>query len=67
MIEKQKLFDPYIIAEIGVNHECSLKKAKELIYLAKKGGADATKFQFYKAEKITSKIRVFYGEDRKLY
>ena len=25
---------PYIIAEIGVNHEGSLKKAKELIDLA---------------------------------
>ena len=26
---------PYIIAEIGVNHEGSLEKAKELIDLAK--------------------------------
>jgi sialic acid synthase SpsE len=43
---------PYIIAEIGVNHECSIIKAKKLIYLAKKGGADAAKFQTYKADKI---------------
>ena len=34
---------PYIIAEIGVNHEGSLKKAEELILLAKEGGADAAK------------------------
>ena len=27
---------PYIIAEIGVNHECSLSKAKKLILNAKK-------------------------------
>ena len=40
---------PYIIAEIGVNHECSIKKAKNLILLAKKGGAHAAKFQTYKA------------------
>lgn len=46
---------PYIIAEIGVNHECSMKKAKQLILNAKKGGADAAKFQTYKAHLITSK------------
>ena len=46
---------PYIIAEIGVNHECSLKKAKKLILSAKKGGADAAKFQTYKAHLITRK------------
>ena len=48
----------YIIAEIGVNHGCSIKKAKEMISLAKKGGADAAKFQTYKANtlaKINSK------------
>jgi len=45
---------PYVIAEIGVNHECSIPKAKKLIRLAKKGGADAAKFQFYKADKIAS-------------
>jgi sialic acid synthase SpsE len=43
---------PYIIAEIGVNHECSMKMAKTLILLAKKGGAQAVKFQTYKADKI---------------
>ena len=47
--------DPYIIAEIGVNHECSMKQAKQLILNAKNGGADAAKFQTYKAELITSK------------
>ena len=46
--------EPYIIAEIGVNHENSMEKALELIDLAKKGGADAVKFQTYKAEKIAS-------------
>lgn len=44
---------PYIIAEIGVNHEGSRNKAVELIGLAKEGGADAAKFQSYKAETLT--------------
>ena len=34
-----------IIAEIGQNHNGSLIKAKKLIKLAKKKGADAVKFQ----------------------
>ena len=42
-------FRPYVIAEIGVNHEGSIKMAKKMILLAKKGGADAVKFQTYKA------------------
>ena len=48
----------YLIAEIGVNHECSLKSAKKLILQAKKAGASAAKFQTYKASnlaKINSK------------
>ena len=46
---------PYIIAEIGVNHEGSFLKAKQLIDLAKEGGADAAKFQTYKADTLASK------------
>lgn len=53
---------PYIIAEIGVNHECSILKAKELILKAKKSGADAAKFQTYKAELITSKNSPSYWD-----
>ena len=34
IISKKTL--PYIIAEVGVNHECSLSKAKRLISEAKK-------------------------------
>lgn len=57
--------DPYIIAEIGVNHECSLSKAKQLILKAKKAGADAAKFQSYKAELITSKNSPSYWDTSK--
>ena len=53
---------PYIIAEIGVNHEGSFEKAKELIELAKEGGADAAKFQAYKAETLASKQSPAYWD-----
>lgn len=53
---------PYVIAEIGVNHEGSLEKAKELIELAKEGGADAAKFQTYKAERLAVEASPAYWD-----
>ena len=53
---------PYIIAEIGVNHEGSIEKAKLLIEQAKEGGADAAKFQTYKAETLASKNSPSYWD-----
>jgi N,N'-diacetyllegionaminate synthase len=44
-----------IIAEAGVNHNGSIAIAKRLIDSAKKAGADAVKFQTFKAEKVTTK------------
>ena len=41
-----------IIAEIGVNHNGSIKIAKKLIDVAKDCGADAVKFQTFTAEKF---------------
>ena len=48
----KKKNQPYIIAEVGVNHECYLALAKKLILQAKYNGAQAVKFQTYKAEKL---------------
>ncbi|HEY4514264.1 MAG TPA: N-acetylneuraminate synthase family protein [Candidatus Paceibacterota bacterium] len=45
----------YVVAEAGVNHNNSLKRAKELIVKAAKAGADAIKFQTYKAERLVTK------------
>ena len=45
----------YIIAEIGINHNGSLILAKKLIKEAKKSGADAVKFQNFKADNLTTK------------
>lgn len=56
---------PYIIAEVGVNHECSLINAKRLILNAKLGGADCVKFQTYKAELIASKFAPAYWDIKK--
>lgn len=58
-------FQPYIIAEAGVNHEGSMDTAKRLIDEAKEGGADAIKFQTYKAETIASKNSPAYWDTSK--
>jgi sialic acid synthase SpsE len=53
---------PYVIAEIGVNHEGSIGLAKKLIDLAVEGGANAAKFQTYKAEKLAVKDSPAYWD-----
>jgi N,N'-diacetyllegionaminate synthase len=45
----------FIIAEAGVNHNGSLELAKQLIVEAKRIGADAVKFQSFKADKLVTK------------
>lgn len=45
----------YIIAEIGSNFDGNLKKAKKLISLAKKAGADCAKFQSFQTEQLLSR------------
>ena len=46
---------PFVIAEIGVNHEGSLDRAKRLIDQVAEAGGDAAKFQTYKADKLAAK------------
>ena len=45
----------FIIAEIGVNHNGSIKIAKKLILSAKKNNADAVKFQTFNADRLAFK------------
>lgn len=44
----------YFIADIAANHDGSLERAKMLIRLAAEAGADAAKFQNFRAPKIVS-------------
>jgi len=45
----------FIIAEAGVNHNGSIELAKKLIDIASNAGADAVKFQTFKAERLVCK------------
>jgi sialic acid synthase SpsE len=47
-------YPAYFIADIAANHDGDIGRAKELIYMAKEAGADAAKFQHFRAESIVS-------------
>lgn len=47
-----------VIAEVGVNHNGSLKLAKNMVLEAKRAGADYVKFQTFVPEKLVSKNAV---------
>ena len=57
----------FIIAEIGVNHNGSIKIAKKLILSAKKNNADAVKFQTFNADRLAFKYtpKVKYQKNSK--
>jgi N-acetylneuraminate synthase len=44
----------FIIAEAGVNHNGSLDAARKMVQAVARAGADAIKFQTFKAEKLTT-------------
>ncbi len=48
---------PYIIAEIGINHNGYLNLAKKLIIESKKAGADAVKFQKRNTSELVNNLK----------
>jgi sialic acid synthase SpsE len=46
----------YFIADISANHDGQLSRAKDLIFQAAEAGADAAKFQNFRAPKIVSDL-----------
>lgn len=58
LTKKKKVFngcEPYIIAEIGSNHNGDMELAKKLIVEAKQAGADCVKFQSWSKDSIFSR------------
>lgn len=47
---------PFIIAEIGVNHDGSVEKAIKLVDAAKSAGASAAKFQSFSADRLATEV-----------
>jgi sialic acid synthase SpsE len=48
-------YAPYIIAELGVNHDGDPRRAMELTDMAAQAGADAIKLQLFEAERLMSR------------
>jgi N-acetylneuraminate synthase len=46
----------YFIADIAANHDGDISRAKDLIYKASEAGANAAKFQHFRADKIVSDV-----------
>jgi len=55
----------FIVAEAACNHMCDMDLAKKMIDRAADAGADAIKFQTYKAEKLVTKRAIaFWGNEK---
>jgi N,N'-diacetyllegionaminate synthase len=52
----------FVIAEIGINHDGSVMQAEKLIDAAAASGADAVKFQSYRADRLLIPSRDRYGQ-----
>jgi N,N'-diacetyllegionaminate synthase len=62
---KIKKNSPYIIAEIGINHEGNFNLAKKLIKSAKDSGADAVKLQLFNPNTLAKEKSVKTNDQKK--
>ena len=53
-------YNPYFIAEAGLNHNGDIKIAKQMIDNAIESGADAIKFQTYKSEEFLTESSEYF-------
>jgi sialic acid synthase SpsE len=51
---------PFIISEVGVNHNGDVKNALKMIDVAKAAGVDAVKFQTFRADELVSDAHQMY-------
>ncbi len=50
----------FLIAEVGINHNGELEKALEMVSVAKKSGADAVKFQTFRAAEFVGDAKMTF-------
>ena len=58
---------PFIIAEIGINHNGDIEIAKETIKLAHKSGASAVKLQTFQPDSLCSFNSKYYDLFKKCF
>ena len=51
---------PFIVAEVGINHNGDLEKACEMIKVAKDVGCNSVKFQTFKASELIEDRELTY-------
>jgi N-acetylneuraminate synthase len=56
---------PFLVAELGVNYENDMGVARRMVEEAAAAGADAVKFQSYKAESLASRFSPAYWDTTK--
>ena len=58
--EVRNFSDPFVIAEVGINHNGEIEKAFQMIEVTKSVGADAVKFQTFKVHELISDPNLTY-------